>query len=206
MRKNSKIQKEALSPTTYPERLRELANNKKTDGSILRIITSNPNTPKDVLLYLGEFFPQEFMNNPVLELLLLENANLITEMPWKMVINLLELDPMLKFWTIETVVKHSDYAKIFEKIKLPNQLLKNFAQHLDNKVRSIVAKNPNTTADILIMLAKDADSFVRKLVASNPKIPQHIMDILSKDDEYVREGLAINPNVPLHLLKNYSTH
>jgi 3-methyladenine DNA glycosylase AlkC len=41
-------------------------------------------------------------------------------------------------------------------------------------VRRAVAKNPNTTPEVLAQLAKDEDSYVRIEVAENPNTPQFV--------------------------------
>ncbi|BDA71728.1 hypothetical protein CAL7716_058940 [Calothrix sp. PCC 7716] len=199
-------EQEATSLTTRPERLEELANDYSTTRRVLRIIASNPNTPKEILFKLGEDFTQEIFNNPVLGLLLLENPHLITEMPYNTVISLLKLDSKFEFWAVETVVRRSDWLDIFEKIEIPTRLLKVLAHSYDYKVRSWVGENSNTPVNILIMLTNDKESIVRKSVASNPNTPIDFIKIFSNDDECVRLGVASNPNTPQYLLKLYSTH
>lgn len=71
----------AKNLNTPPETLRKLAD--IGDKDIRREVASNPNTPTDLLLNLGTEFPGELLNNPVFSLLLLENLNLLEEMPWK---------------------------------------------------------------------------------------------------------------------------
>lgn len=45
------------------------------------ILATNPNTPTEVLLNLGAEFPEQLLDNPVFFLLLLENLNLVEQMP-----------------------------------------------------------------------------------------------------------------------------
>ena len=44
-------------------------------------LATNPNTPTEVLLNLGAEFPEQLLDNPVFFLLLLENLNLVEQMP-----------------------------------------------------------------------------------------------------------------------------
>jgi hypothetical protein len=46
------------------------------DAKILQNLASNPNTPPEVLMMLGEYFPELLRSNPVYPLLLLEDAQL----------------------------------------------------------------------------------------------------------------------------------
>jgi hypothetical protein len=47
----------------------------------LAAVASNPNTPVETLLRLAGAYPEQFCANPALPLLLLENPNLLAEMP-----------------------------------------------------------------------------------------------------------------------------
>ena len=95
---------EASAPSTSPERLAELAaqdiklsrvvaKNITTPPDILKTlgesddkatrksIAGNPNSPTDTLTRLATQFPEEVIQNPVFDLLLLENPNLLSEIP-----------------------------------------------------------------------------------------------------------------------------
>ena len=98
------IHQEATNEQTPPERLRELAQINSTiatlvannpnattellteladseENFIRKNVAANPNTPMEVLWKLGEEFPQEVLDNAVFPLLLLENPNLLEEIP-----------------------------------------------------------------------------------------------------------------------------
>ncbi len=64
-----------------PELLEELASQYNDDVEILKAITSNPNTPINILFTLGIDYPEEFLENPALSLFLLENPNLPNSIP-----------------------------------------------------------------------------------------------------------------------------
>ncbi len=70
---------EAQNPRTSPERLRMLAS--RPEAPVRRAVAGNPNTPEEVLLRLAVHFPEAVLGNPVLDLLLLVNANWLAEMP-----------------------------------------------------------------------------------------------------------------------------
>ena len=69
----------ASNVSAPPELLTELANHESK--VVRKAVTSNPNTPTETLFKLGEYFPQEFLNNPVFELLILENSNFLNNIP-----------------------------------------------------------------------------------------------------------------------------
>jgi hypothetical protein len=108
------LTQEAANETTPHARLQELAQtsielarvvaaNAVTDGELLRelsccedvktrqAVASNPNTPTDVLFKLGVEFPQELLDNLVFSLLLLENPNLLQDIPEDTLASLLTL-------------------------------------------------------------------------------------------------------------------
>lgn len=108
------LAQEAASETTSRTRLQELAQtsselrrivaaNAVTDRELLedlscsedaetrQAVASNPNTPTDVLFKLGEEFPQELLDNAVFSLLLLENPNLVHDIPEDTLASLLKL-------------------------------------------------------------------------------------------------------------------
>lgn len=53
---------------------------------------------------------------------------------------------------------------------------KNEILNSDWDVRSFVARNPNTPADVLTELAKDSDCGVRCYAAGNPKLKEVLTD------------------------------
>lgn len=69
----------AGNSSTDSRLLRELA--ASNDLAIQAEIIVNPNTPCDLLVQLGAKFPQLFLWNPVLLLLILENPNLFSDIP-----------------------------------------------------------------------------------------------------------------------------
>ncbi|WP_036218313.1 hypothetical protein, partial [Calidithermus chliarophilus] len=68
---------EAARASTPPPRLARLASHPRAE--VRRAVAANPNTPTAVLLRLAVHFPEEVLHNPVLDLLLLENPNLLAE-------------------------------------------------------------------------------------------------------------------------------
>ena len=136
---------EASDPSTSPERLAELAaqdiklsravaKNSTTPPDILKTlgesgdeatrksIAGNPNSPTDTLTRLATQFPEEVIQNPVFDLLLLENPNLLSEIP------LASLRSLLKRQSI------------------PIAFLSWAAKHEDVGVQLAVALNPLTPA------------------------------------------------------------
>lgn len=78
----------ARHPQATQEMLRRLANS--PDRSTRRGVTLNPQTPKDTLLSLAPSFPGEFFLNPVFDLLLMEEPNLLQGLPVSVFKNILK--------------------------------------------------------------------------------------------------------------------
>jgi len=77
----------ASNPSTAPDVLRKLA--KSRDRITRAHVTANPNTPTYVLWKLGAEFPEQLINNPIFNLLFLENHQVITQIPHPTLITLL---------------------------------------------------------------------------------------------------------------------
>ena len=80
----------ALNPSTPPELLQKLANS--SDATTRQHLAANPNTPTKVLLNLGSEFPEALLDNPIFPLLLLENPNLVDEIPLSTLRSLLKCE------------------------------------------------------------------------------------------------------------------
>lgn len=77
----------AQHPNATSETLQQLADVSYSEPwsnsykAVHEAVASNPNTPIDVLFYLGMRFPKQLLNNPVFSLLILENPNFLEQMP-----------------------------------------------------------------------------------------------------------------------------
>jgi hypothetical protein len=153
---------EAKDPNTPISRL--LALWREQNPQILRALAQNPGTPVDKLLILAQRYPAEFLENPVLPLLLLENPNVLHACPGEVFLALLAI-PTCPHWVFPSLASHPD---------------------LD--ARRDVAWDVNTPIPLLEMLASDVDREVRRGVAVNGKTPRVIVDTLSMDaDQTVRK-------------------
>lgn len=78
----------ALHANACPELLDLLA--RSSDRQTLRNVVLNPQTPTATLFKLAPKFPGEFFLNPVFDLLLLENPNLLFDLPSGVLKNILK--------------------------------------------------------------------------------------------------------------------
>lgn len=166
---------QAADETTPPETLRTLAETNLTLKQIVaqnpaapadlltklasdrnkitqKAVASNPNTPTEILMKLGVKFPQEFLNNPIFELLLLENPNFILAMPVE---------------TLKSILKLKE---------LPEYILILASQHLDKKVVLAVANNPLTSRAILERLSESPHQKVADAAKLHVNYPTEITE------------------------------
>ncbi|MEE8166121.1 MAG: DUF2336 domain-containing protein [Myxococcota bacterium] len=62
--------------------------------------------------------------------------------------------------------------------------VKDLASHPDPEIRTHLASNPKTPAEILYFLAEDVSPVVRRAVAENPVTPRQADTLLSRDSDY----------------------
>jgi hypothetical protein len=124
----------ATNPNADPELLRKLGSS--SDQTTREGVASNPNTPSDILLKLGAQFPGQLLDNPIFPLLLLENPNLLADMPVE---------------TLRSVLKRE---------AVPISFLEWAANDSDCGVLLAVAMNPNTPKEVLEKLVRSRHSLV----------------------------------------------
>ena len=92
--------------TTSPDILAQLAKSK--DNRTRQSVVANPNTPTKILLNLSAEFPEELLNNPIFDLLFLENPSLIKDIPIQTLRNLIKQDNVPESFIIECAERESD--------------------------------------------------------------------------------------------------
>lgn len=183
----------ADNPASPPELLRTMA--RRRDKALLENVTANPNTPTEVLFKLGKRFPEQFLKNPILSLLLLENPNFFREMPLNILYSLRDyiLEQCYCASTTQKVETHNGLA--------PDFVLQQLIKHQDLSLRFCIAKHPNTPLNLLEQLATDKCNHHRYGVALNLNAPLHLLERLAEDkSNYVRNCVAKNPHISMELI------
>ena len=121
---------------------------------------------------------------------------------YPILVNLLSPYTKGDFW--ERLMK-SPYSVIRKKIaENPNtspEILTLLAKDRGWSVRREVARNPHTSSEILALLAKDKEWTVRWKVAENPNTSSEILALLAKDEDWgVRSGVALNSKTSPEIL------
>jgi len=172
-----------------------------SEKEIAQLLASNPNTPVKILEELSQSYYEEIVDNPVFELLLLENSDrrfLKLCLAKSTKTSAETLDKLSGESSLEICreVARNNNTPADEFIKLANKR----AEHHDFSVRSTIASNSKTPVDILASLAQDSDFNVRRAVASNPNTPVIVLEKLLHDArQSVRQASTKN-------LKNISNN
>ncbi|AFZ54695.1 variant leucine-rich repeat-containing protein [Cyanobacterium aponinum] len=160
----------AQNPHCPSDLLAELAHNE--DRLIRQAVTNNPNTPKNTLLKLGTEFPEELLDNPIFDLLLLENPNLLAEMPTS------TLKSMVK---IETV---------------PNSFLNWAVNYGDDEVLIALLSNPQLSQEDLVQLTKHKNP----QIVEEAKLHINWNEEIENPEEFIRKALRYN-NLSSYMLR-----
>lgn len=160
---------EILNNSTPVERLIELASYDSTPAEylcflaksrhnrVIKAVAQNPNTPPHILEELFGYYPVEVLNNPAIQLLLLETPNF--------------LDKIVS-------VENDNCDLFFEFDNLPDFFINWAISHPNKLIRFYVAKSSKTTLRYLGVLAEDKDESIRLAVASNPVTTSSLSKII----------------------------
>lgn len=171
--------REAKDPNTPKERLATLS--QSDDADIRAALTENPSTPLPLLFELAILYPAQFLRNPLLPLLLLEDPYFLHKAPSE---------------TVEVLALVPDP---------PEWLFSSISAHPSGGVRMGLAKDPRTPLPLLRLLAHDKEEFIRVLVPRNPSAPLALIESLAKDSRpKMRISVVFSPNVTEALLEALS--
>lgn len=200
----------AANPNAEPDLLRQLAVSQ--DSETRKAVTTNPNTPTEVLLELAEEFPRQFIDNSVFPFLLLENPNFVTEISYWTLLKLLRLYNLPDFF-LSAAARHHNFEVLYLVAKhhqTPESALSEMARRSQYDVRLglSIAQRENVSSEVLAILAQYSAIAVRLHLAKHPTTPHSILEILSETSEpnlsfreEIHQKIAKNPNAPLALVE-----
>jgi hypothetical protein len=168
------------------------------DAEIRAAVCRHPLTPMPLLFFLGAEFPQEFLQNPSIQLTLLENPTAFHSWPEQIKLSILSSSELGEDTLREFLQKSSfrERRAAFMHPSLSASLLDELSRHPSTDIRQDLAASPRASTEILARLAQDPNIYVRGAVASNPNTP---LDILQQMHG-VEGQLAQNPSAPTALL------
>jgi hypothetical protein len=197
----------ASDPTTSPRLLRKIAT--QTDWKLRQLVASNPNTPTETLWQLGIDFPEAILNNPIFELLQLEQLDLVAKIPHPTLTSLLQCDRVpISF--MEYAVSRQDYSlwlAVAYNPHTPGAILENLAQksrRQDRELIRAVAAHPQTPVHLLAEIIDIGEGLAR-IVAENAQTPISVLEqILRKyanpHDPTFTTLVALHPQLNPRLL------
>lgn len=180
---------------------------KSDDAVICQQVAQHPNTSPETLKELFEKYPQEVLNNPVIDLLLLENPNFFKE--------LYNANPdcfnkSLPSFYLDWAANHDDILirySIATGIKTPQSILDKLAEDRDLSVVECVARNPNTSTETLAKLARDPIAEIRAAVANSRHTPDYILEKLAEDSvRGIVQCVASHSNTSIETLAKLAQH
>ena len=121
----------AANPNAPADLLHELSHS--DDKTVRKACTSNANTPVEALLKLGAQFPEQLLENPVFDLLLLAHPGMFEDLPTSTLNSLLKRD------------------------QVPMELIRWAWKHGGESTDYSLLMNPNTPADVVEDMCKVKD-------------------------------------------------
>ncbi|MBW4507806.1 MAG: hypothetical protein KME64_15015 [Scytonematopsis contorta HA4267-MV1] len=221
-----KVEKSLLAAKdvyTSPEFLQELS--LSTDKETREAVASNPNTPTDVLLKLGAEFPAQLLDNPMFSLLLLENLNLVQEIPLPTLRSLLKQANVPDF-ILEKAVDKADVEvqqRLVMNIHSSKKVLRKLAQSPDFQVAEsarlhinfdgeLIDKYKEKAVEVIHRITSDADNIFNKgsffILAQICVIPEYIVQYWMQEEEYkdLCKDIACLPNPHSSILEELANH
>jgi hypothetical protein len=222
----------AKNPAAPPELLSDLARRaqKHGDTALEREIVQNPSTPIACAAELGARYPREFLKNPALPLLLLEEPSFFPKLPaatLKQLARLPEAPPVL----FTSCAAHPDpevRRVIAEGRATPEEVLLRLSEDqaalvlwgLVNRtslsaelsyrlaginnygLRGALARHPACTPEALWRLHREGDEALKPLLARHPGAPPALLaELAAIRAAEVRRLVALHPATPLVALK-----
>ena len=164
-----RIRQQAQDENTAPETLAELA--KSEDYLTRQGVAGNPNTPTKILLDLGAEFPRELFNNPIFDLLLIEDINFVNKIPLP---------------TLRSILRQQD---------VPQYILEQACNRADLEVQLALANKINSSKKVLSKLSKSKYAEVAEAASLHIALMGEITDSFElKSQELIINSLSKDRN------------
>ena len=191
-----------IKPDTTAEELAELI--KIGNTNVCKQVAQHPNTSPETLKKLFIKFPTEVLNNPIIDLLLLENSNFFRELYYSNPDCFIYFTLPLFYieWAINNIEDYWVRCSIAESTTTPLCILEKLALDKDSEVRSCIARNSNISENIVNRLVQDEDTDVLYNLATNYKTSHKNLELLAKHEQsHIRSAVASNKNTPQYILE-----
>ena len=194
----------SLANNITQSELAELAKSK--DINLCKQVAQHPNSSPDILKELFKRFPVEVLNNPVLDLLLLENPNFYLELYYS---NSSCLDRYeLPLFYLESALNYDEYRfrlAVAKSEKTPLFILEKLILDSNILVRRAVAGNPNISDYIIQKIFEEENEKIFPVLATNKQLSSEYLEKLAEyRSDSINFGLAQNINTPQYILVKLS--
>lgn len=203
----------ASADNTPAEVLQKLSED--SDSEVRKSAASNPNTPIEILEKLGEEFPEAITDDPVFNILLLENPDgefvqlslarssaTFEDILWEIATNTnntsIHVFKVLEKYLLKLVAEYPNtFLLILEKLVRIEDIYPLIGV---NTILIEVAGNYTTSIQILEKLASHRNVYVRQDVAENPNTQPQVLEKLADDENesvwrLAKQNLATNLKV-----------
>lgn len=193
----------ARDPATPAEVLLRLAEHREL--SVRKAVTRHPGTPTEKLLSLGSRYPTDFWHNPVFDLLLLEEPNLLRRLSPCALEGLFKRPGFIEKHLnglLDHPNGHAGYLVGCCDRLTPEMIEQAERNTTRQPIRLGLAEHPAAPPVALERLARDEDENVRWAVAENINTPATALQYLADryQPENVRRWIARNENTPAKVL------
>ena len=192
-----------------------------TNKAVIKAVVSNPNTPVETLLKLGEYFPQELLDNPILDILYLENPNFIKNIPWTTLYALLQKENVQTL-LLNHIKESYQNNMVMEALKMHVV----FAGEMNQGWHEIASKNANCAnlsfyypqflqrldLDFLSYLVEFVpkkildDTTFRMVLARNCKTSTILEELAGDRHTSTKTNVAGNRNTPANVLRELADY
>jgi hypothetical protein len=191
-----------INSNATAKELEELAEVDNTQ--ICQQIARHPNSSPELLKKLFHQYFREVLENPVLELILLENPTFISDLDDSTHCNHFQRE-QLPLFCYKIALNYPDVwfrKAIALNPNTPINILKELSVDKNIEVLSSLANNKNISNKIIKQLAKEQEYYVILGLAGNPKTPQKLLGLLAKNGSpEIRSAIVRNSNTPSHILE-----
>ena len=198
-------QSRQILPNTRAERLAKLAVSK--DPVVCKQVARHPNTAPETLKNLFIKFPKEVLENPVIDLLILENPDLFIKF-YHCNPNCFSQDKLPQFyldWAVNFNNSSSILFSLARSKNIPDTISTKLLSNRDRMVRIALACNPYISEKISNIIIQDNNTEVVEALARNTGISSSILNKLSQhENDNIRANVASNQNISWEIMQQLS--
>ena len=174
------------------------------DCDLRSTVAQHPLLPEPLLYFLGAELPGLFLQNPVIQLAMLEDPEVFFRWPEPVRAALLTLPDVSEGLLLRVIIGGpSTLRKIaLTHPKISAAFIQDLAARpdLDQDLHAELAAHPTTSAEVLSLMSHSNYETILGVLAMNPNTPPAVLHTLSTSRGTVRNRLAQNPSTPPELL------